>query len=456
MPANNTTIAILLLAATVRADPAPAPLDVEGAMSFAAKHHPTLRADDADVHAASEAVDVERARYMPDLEVFAQVDRSTTNAVPGTYFAVPGLPVLAGTPGRTFDSGHWSTEAGASLTWDALGPRKWDVQIAKARAEVQLARDSADAGALDIEYAAADALIVALEREQTVAATKAGVDRAQVFLTIVQATVGSDLRAGADLSRAKAELAFAKTALARAQTARDLALSDLRVALGAPANAPLQLDLGRLASTPPASLVAAGGRDPHLVAAGDRVRVADAERRVIATGTQPRLAVVGALFARGNGLLAGGADAHGLVPDAPNWALGVLFTWPLLADRTVAPAMRAQEARVTAEHAREDALAQELAGRTERARALLAGALEVARNTPDALQAAKDAEKQTTARFQAQLATADDVAQTQRLLVQAETDDALARLDVWRALLFDAYAGGDLAPFLALYRGGSR
>ncbi len=55
--------------------------------------------------------------------------------------------------------------------------------------------------------------------------------------------------------------------------------------------------------------------------------------------------------------------------------------------------------------------------------------------------------------MEAQLATADDVAQVQRLLVEAETDDALARLDVWRALLFTAYANGDLAPFLAQYRG---
>jgi outer membrane protein TolC len=177
---------------------------------------------------------------------------------------------------------------------------------------------------------------------------------------------------------------------------------------------------------------------------------------VFATGTQPKLALVGALFARGNGLLPGGADANGLVPDAPNWALGVLFTWPVLADRAVAPQVRAQEARVAREHAHEVALVQELAGRTERAKALLDGALDVAHNTPDALQAAKDAEKQTTARFQAQLATADDVAQTQRLLVQAETDDALARLDVWRALLFTAYASGDLEPFRAAYRGGGK
>ncbi|HSN26585.1 MAG TPA: TolC family protein, partial [Kofleriaceae bacterium] len=226
-------------------------------------------------------------------------------------------------------------------------------------------------------------------------------------------------------------------------------------ALGAP-QAPVELDVGGLAATPPPALAARPGADPHIVAAEDRVRVAAAQKHVLATGTQPKLALVGAIFARGNGSLTGGADAHGLVPDAPNWTLGVLFTWPVLANRSVAPQVRAQEAKIAREHAHEDELAQQLASRTERARALLAGALDVARNTPDALQAARDGEKQTTARFQAQLATADDVAQAQRLLVQAETDEALARLDVWRALLFNAYASGDLAPFLAQLHGGSR
>ena len=124
------------------------------------------------------------------------------------------------------------------------------------------------------------------------------------------------------------------------------------------------------------------------------------------------------------------------------------------------PERRAGHARagrkIAREHAHADELAQQLASRDDRARALLAGALDVSHNTPDALQAARDSEKQTTARFQAELATADDVAQTQRLLVQAETGDALARLDVWRALLFTAYANGDLAPFLSAYRGGAR
>ncbi|NUN94937.1 MAG: TolC family protein, partial [Candidatus Omnitrophica bacterium] len=51
------------------------------------------------------------------------------------------------------------------------------------------------------------------------------------------------------------------------------------------------------------------------------------------------------------------------------------------------------------------------------------------------LQAAKAVEGQATARYKAGLGTIVEVAEAQRLLAQAEADNALANLNVWRALL---------------------
>ena len=63
--------------------------------------------------------------------------------------------------------------------------------------------------------------------------------------------------------------------------------------------------------------------------------------------------------------------------------------------------------------------------------------------------AARAATDQATARYQSGLGNIDEVAEAQRLLTQAEIDDALARLGVWRALLGVATAAGDIQPFLA-------
>jgi outer membrane protein TolC len=72
----------------------------------------------------------------------------------------------------------------------------------------------------------------------------------------------------------------------------------------------------------------------------------------------------------------------------------------------------------------------------------------VAENTPIQLEAARATEQQANARYKAGLGTIVEVAEAQRILTQAEIDDALARLNIWRAMLAVAVAEGDLAPYL--------
>ncbi|HKS96445.1 MAG TPA: TolC family protein, partial [Terriglobia bacterium] len=53
-------------------------------------------------------------------------------------------------------------------------------------------------------------------------------------------------------------------------------------------------------------------------------------------------------------------------------------------------------------------------------------------------------------RYQAGLTTVVEVAESEGLLVQAEIDDSVARLNVWRALAGVAAAQGNLQPFVEL------
>jgi outer membrane protein TolC len=83
-----------------------------------------------------------------------------------------------------------------------------------------------------------------------------------------------------------------------------------------------------------------------------------------------------------------------------------------------------------------------------RAEALLKAASAIAQNMPAVLQAAEDTQERARARYNSGLADITEVAEAQRLLAQAEADDAVTRLSVWRALLAAAQVRGDLAPFL--------
>ena len=97
---------LLVAGSTAHADPGT--IDIETAMANAAAQHPVAREGSADVRAAEARVAVEHAHYYPDLEVFAQLDRTTTNTSNGVLFPEPGIPVVSGSAGRTFDAGVWA------------------------------------------------------------------------------------------------------------------------------------------------------------------------------------------------------------------------------------------------------------------------------------------------------------------------------------------------------------
>jgi outer membrane protein TolC len=113
---------------------------------------------------------------------------------------------------------------------------------------------------------------------------------------------------------------------------------------------------------------------------------------------------------------------------------------------------RAADADRRAADARRDIVVQTIQTQIDSARAILEGAIAVTQNTPLALEAARNAEKQATARYRAGLATVIEVAEAERLLAQAEIDQAQAQLAVWSAKLLLARAIGDLEPFLAEQR----
>jgi outer membrane protein TolC len=107
-----------------------------------------------------------------------------------------------------------------------------------------------------------------------------------------------------------------------------------------------------------------------------------------------------------------------------------------------------ESANERADKARYDQDLQDLTGQFRKAQASLEGARHVAENTPVELDAARTTETQERSRYQAGLATLVEVADAQSLLVQAETDDVLARLAVWQNLAAVAASQGDLQPFL--------
>jgi outer membrane protein len=139
---------------------------------------------------------------------------------------------------------------------------------------------------------------------------------------------------------------------------------------------------------------------------------------------------------------------NGLFPNVGNWATGISVSFPLLDIFSIRSRRRIEANNEAAEKARYDQTILALKAGDARARVLVENALRIAQNTPVELKAAREAEVRARARYEAQLANITEVADADRLLTQAEIDDSVARLGVWRARLAAAKVRGDLKPFL--------
>jgi outer membrane protein TolC len=422
-------------------------------VSEALAKHPRLRAARADQRAGEARVDEAQLGDLPAAGVSAQVNRSTGNTAPGLFFPTQGFPAIAGpVQSKSLNDGTWQTGVSLWASWDVLSIARQAAAIDVTLAQRHALAAQVNVELLEVAYGAADAFLLLLEAQQAARAAQSAVDRADTLVKMTAPLVQQTLRPGVDLARAEAELAAARTLLAGAEQSREVRRANVAVAVGhvglsieaAPGNLLEAVDgTGRTAS------IADNPKVIEADAVAERFR---AQRDVVSAQFLPRVDLVAALFARGTGVSAPGLSqnsADGLVPDVANWAAGLVVTWSALDVPAINARSRVASADYSAAIARRDEVVLAVSGELESASAFLHGAQAIARETPVALAAARAAEQQAVARFQAALAPIVDVADAERVLTQAEINDGVARVEVRRALLLLARAAGDLKPFLA-------
>ena len=463
MPANRPpeiVVPILLLAATLAGQeagptvPAQPNLTLSQAVETALQNYPSIRVSQEQINAAAAGIQLARTAYLPRIDMLAQANRATRNNVFGLLLPQSTIPSMSGPVLGTDNLGTaWGSAIGTLVTWEPFdfGAREAGVAAATAartRQEAALKRTRFEVGA-----AAADAYVTLIAAQETVAAAQAGVDRADVLSRTIGALVNAQLRPGADASRAQAELAAARTQLIQARQAVAVARANLSQFVGGePAR--IAASAPKLLQLPPEHAIAPldTAANPIAIEQNAAVDQLRAQLRILERSYFPRFYLQGAAYARGTGAEVTGnilGGLNGLAPNFQNYALGFSVAFPVFDIASIRSKETAQSATIRAETARAQQIAVELKARWNAAIATLGGARSVAANTPVQVTAARSANDQATARYRSGLANIDEVAEAQRLLAQAEIDDALARLSVWRALLGIAIAAGDLQPFLA-------
>ena len=444
---------VLATAPRAEAQTPPFPVTLQEAVRFAVENYPAIQASMARVSAQEAGVNLARTAYLPRLDSGVQINRATRNNVTGLLLPGTAIPSISG---PVFDaaasSSVWGSAGGLLLSWEAFdfGLRAASVDVA--RSFVTRATAAAEVTRLEVGVKTADAFLRLAAAQETVRAARANVERQQVFANTVAVLVKNELRPGADDSRAQAELALARIQLIQAEQAEQIARANLAQWLGV-APTGVQIAAAPLLAMPPLPPAPPPAMAAHPLAATQMASVdsSRALQTVLGRSHVPRIDFQTAYSVRGSGALANGATlggVRGLDFDTPNWAAGVTATFPLFDRFSLRERTRIEAQHERAELATYDRIVQELAAQSEQARAEMDGARRIAENTPIQLTSARVLEQQSRVRYEAGLATIIEVADAQRLLLQSEVGDAVARLGVWRARVTEAAARGDISELL--------
>jgi outer membrane protein TolC len=432
----------------------PSSLTVSQAVETALRNYPSVRVSQEQINAAAEAIRLARTAFLPRVDALAQVNRATRNNVFGLLLPQSTIPSMSGPVIGSNNFGTaWGSAVGTLVSWEPFdfGLRRANVDTAAAGREQSQA--TLKRTEFEVAAATADAFLTLAAAQETVRAAQAGMDRTEVIARTTNALVTAQLRPGADDSRAEAELAAARTQVIQAREATDVARATVAQFVG---GEPAQVSISttKLLELPPEQNVAPLNVATNPVAAeqGAVVEQAKAQLRALERTYFPRFFLQGAAYARGTGAETDGrllGGLNGLAPNVQDYALGFSVTFPVFDRPAVQAREAAQSATIRAQLARAQQIAMDLRAQWNRAVAMLNGARRIAANTPLEITAGRAAASQAKARYEAGLGNIDEVAEAQRLLTQAEIDDVLARLGVWRGLLQVATAAGDLQPFLA-------
>ncbi len=431
----------------------PQPLKLDAAVELALTNYPAIKTAQAQAAAAQANIDLVRTVYLPRLDLLYQENRATRNNVFGAVLPQSVIPSISGPVlGSTSMDTTFGSAGGSLFSWEPFdfGVRKAQVDVA--RAYTNQAKANVTVTELDVAASAADAFMALAANEQAVRAAEANVFRAQTFANAVHALVNSQLRAGSEAARADAELSVAKTQLLRAKQLTEISRATLAEALGLPGSS-VSIASDRLLELPLDTTTPVPKFDFHPLAIAQKsaIDIVRAREHVLARSYVPRFNLQASLSGRGTGALTNGlfeGGWHGLFPDTPNYGVGMTVTFPAFDIFSIRARRHVEAGNEAVERSRYDQTIQALKGQYARAQALIDGAVRIAQETPSQLKAAQDAERLTVERYKYGLATVTDVADAQRLLAQAEIDDSVARLNIWRALLVAAKLQGDLKPFL--------
>jgi outer membrane protein TolC len=435
-------------------------LTLTQALSQSRTNYPSLRARQAGIAAAAADVRTVRANYLPQITAQAQALDGTSNQVRGALLGGVG-PTSSGVRDFTSSQAAWTSQGMLYIDWPAVTFGRYRADVQRAQASVSQAQAEYDQELFTRQVQVADAYLLALAAQKAVVLQEANLRRSQALRRVIRAGTASGIRAGIDSSTANAETSRAQLQLLVSRQQAEQQRVRLAGLLGTPSQALVFTDstqfFTRLPALPTTTDTASLQRHPTLLAYRQRVATTEALANSLAMNKRPTLSVVGATWGRGSGTAATASPdgtfaidpslSAGLPFKVYNYAVGAALTWRVTELIHTKRAVTAQLARSTQARAEFDQQALQLRTEQQNTQLQLDLVRRSAQEAPVQLDAARRAYTQAQARYSAGLDNLVVLTQAALVLNRAETDQAIAITNLWRALLLRAATSGDLSAF---------
>jgi outer membrane protein TolC len=427
-------------------------LTLSKALEIAASNYGKVIAKDFYAKAEKENLKMVKREYIPAFKLQGQLDYATANSLAGTYF-----PYGFSTSGGRSNTNNFDPVFGAIgsgyVEWRAFSFGQYRARVHEADLKFQIFNADAEQESFYNKVYLTQAYLDALIGIRLKELQQKNLDRALIVRSVVVENTKNGLRPGVDTSFVNAEVSRARLNLLEAEKNEDEQRRNLSNLMGIALNT-FKLDTAlffQRLPVMPSAVVSDVSANPMLKIYTARQSLSEMRGKEIFRNYFPKVSVLGIANGRGSGISNSGAYDYslgGALFTRFNYGGGITCTFNILDY----PRMRAEQ---TAERFRTDAAKAELEQETmnlknesDFADQKLAIALEQMKEAPFQYASASDFYRQKLAMYSNGLSTIVDISQSLYALSRAETDAAIARDAVWKALLNKSAVTGDFNLFL--------
>ena len=425
-------------------------------------NYPQLRQRQAEVAAGRAHVTTVNGARLPSLILQDQATLGSDNSLLGAYFSMGMVPSTPGSYTATHYNPNPGNTAISFLQWEFYtfgyyNAREKEAKSLLAVNEANLAGD---------QYLLAGNIVALyldwLKKYRLLQIQSENVERAQVMLTSIRATVLSGLKPGVDSSTASA--AYAEARIGYLQALTDYSYDSINILTYT------GLDSGSI--TPDTSFLSSAIANPGTQVATQincvpithplldiyekQYEQQLAGNHAISKKYMPKVGLDAAAWARSSGISASGVYPDNL-SDASwnsryNYLFGVNFSYNLFDARHRRDELA--EGRFAADARKEALQTQQLSlnNMVRQANDAYKNTMEKLKALPVQLQSAKQAYGQQMALYRAGLNTLIDVTNAQYALLQAESNYVVAQDELLQILYMRAALGGESEIFLQNFK----